>query len=159
MTDQKQILEPWCRQLIEALELQGLEVDIDEVLGLAGEAAHAVVRPAAPLTTFIVGYAAGCASATGQASDDVAMRSAGEVARQLVRQYKQDEADAGAGNASAGDADAGNASAGTARGGGAARGGDGSGLNTDGENVSAEHAKQAVQASFGGTTPPAGRES
>ncbi len=133
MTDQKQILEPWCRQLIAALELQGLEVDIDDVLALAGEAAHAVVRPAAPLTTFIVGYAAGCASATGQASDDVAIRSASEVARQLVRQFKQDEGNAGDG--------------------------DGSGLSTHGENASAGNAQQAVQASFGGSTPPAGRES
>lgn len=91
MTDTKQILEPWCRRLTEALELNGLDVDIDEVLALAGEAAHTVVRPAAPLTTFIVGFAAGCASATGQATDTVAIRSAVEVARTLVRQEQDDD--------------------------------------------------------------------
>ena len=91
MTDTKQILEPWCRRLTEALELDGLDVDIDEVLALAGEAAHTVVRPAAPLTTFIVGFAAGCASATGQATDTVAIRSAIEVARTLVRQEQGDD--------------------------------------------------------------------
>lgn len=123
MTDHKQVLEPWCRQLIEALELQGLEVDIDQVLALAGEAAHAVVRPAAPLTTFIVGYAAGCAAATGQASEEVAIRSAGDVASRLIRRSTEPDD------------------------------GDGSGLDTGGENASAAQAHDAVQTSFGGTPP------
>lgn len=92
MSDSISILDPWCRQLVEALELDGLEVDIDEVLTLAGEAAHTVVRPAAPLTTFIVGFAAGSAAATGQASNEVSMHAASEVARTLIRQTKRDAA-------------------------------------------------------------------
>ena len=35
------------------------EVDMSAVLDLAKEAAHNVARPAAPLTTFLVGFAAG----------------------------------------------------------------------------------------------------
>ncbi|OOB89486.1 hypothetical protein B0T42_17110 [Rathayibacter sp. VKM Ac-2630] len=31
----------------------------DALLALAGDAAHGIVRPAAPLTTFLAGYAAG----------------------------------------------------------------------------------------------------
>ncbi|WP_253905050.1 DUF6457 domain-containing protein [Arthrobacter sp. H14] len=151
MTDQKQILEPWCRQLIEALELQGLEVDIDEVLALAGEAAHAVVRPAAPLTTFIVGYAAGCASATGQASDDVAIRSASEVARRLVREAKQDD-DGGSGPGAGGRSPKAGHGSGTDAGRGEGAG-DGSGLDTAGEDASAAQAQEAVQATFGSGTP------
>lgn len=78
--EQQQILEEWCAKLIEAFELEGTEVDIDAVLALAGEAAHSVVRPAAPLTTFLAGYAAGLAVGSGQAEEAVAMRSAIDVA-------------------------------------------------------------------------------
>ena len=35
-----------------------LDVEIDDILDLARDAAHQVERPAAPLTTFLVGYAA-----------------------------------------------------------------------------------------------------
>ena len=48
----------WTQSLGTALGLD-LEVDIDSVLDLARDAAHSVERPAAPLTTFLVGYAAG----------------------------------------------------------------------------------------------------
>nr|WP_223267736.1 DUF6457 domain-containing protein [Streptosporangium nondiastaticum] len=36
-----------------------LDVDTTALLDLARDAAHGVARPAAPLTTFLVGYAAG----------------------------------------------------------------------------------------------------
>ena len=50
-------LSTWTTQLSEAL---GIEVDfeIDDVLDIARDAAHQVDRPAAPLTTFLIGYAA-----------------------------------------------------------------------------------------------------
>ena len=67
MKSQDETLEDWCRALLQALELEGVEIDVSEVLALAGVAAHSVVRPAAPLTTFIAGYAAGLASRPGQA--------------------------------------------------------------------------------------------
>ena len=60
-------LTRWCARLATALDLHGVEVDIDAVLALAGTAAHAVMRPAAPLTTYLVGYAAGLAAATDPA--------------------------------------------------------------------------------------------
>jgi hypothetical protein len=52
------VLEDWTRALLADL---GLALDVDEglVLELARDAAHGVARPAAPLTTFLVGYAAG----------------------------------------------------------------------------------------------------
>jgi hypothetical protein len=66
------VLLDWSREVSSALGLdstsattpdgEGLNVDekvIDDVLALARDAAHAVERPAAPLTTFLVGYAAG----------------------------------------------------------------------------------------------------
>jgi Domain of unknown function (DUF6457) len=36
-----------------------LDMDLDQMLDLARDAAHEIARPAAPLTTFLVGYAAG----------------------------------------------------------------------------------------------------
>ena len=58
-------------------------MDVNEILALAGVAAHSVVRPAAPLTTFIAGFAAGLASGSGQATDAASMQAAMDVARSL----------------------------------------------------------------------------
>ncbi|WP_246036487.1 NTP transferase domain-containing protein [Sinomonas susongensis] len=84
-TDNDEILRAWCAELVEAFELDGLEVDIDAVLGLAGVAAHGVVRPAAPLTTFIAAYAAGFAAGSGQAGEKTAMESAIDLARKTLK--------------------------------------------------------------------------
>jgi hypothetical protein len=46
-----------------------LSLDVPAVLDLARVAAHGVLRPAAPLTTFLAGYAAGLA---GGSRDDIA---------------------------------------------------------------------------------------
>ncbi len=51
-------LTEWAEQLSEALGLD-LEIETDVILDLARDAAHQIERPAAPLTTFLVGYAAG----------------------------------------------------------------------------------------------------
>ena len=61
-------LSTWAEQLCDALGLD-LEVEIDPILDLARDAAHGVERPAAPLTTFLVGYAAGV---RGGSQDDIA---------------------------------------------------------------------------------------
>jgi Domain of unknown function (DUF6457) len=52
-------LQDWSDLLCDELGLE-LDVDISQVLDLARDSAHAVARPAAPLTAFLVGYAAGC---------------------------------------------------------------------------------------------------
>jgi hypothetical protein len=51
-------LDDWARRLIAALGLDLEQVDIDLILDVARDSAHAITRPAAPLTTFLVGYAA-----------------------------------------------------------------------------------------------------
>ena len=50
-------LHDWIDELCDALDV---EVDLDEalILDVAREAAHNVQRPAAPITTFLLGYAA-----------------------------------------------------------------------------------------------------
>ena len=50
-------LHDWIDELCDALEVDA-EVDEGLILDLAREAAHAVEKPAAPVTTFLVGYAA-----------------------------------------------------------------------------------------------------
>ena len=60
-------LDDWVAAMAAELGIDELDLDVDQVLDLAADAAHAVVRPAAPLTTFIAGFAAGRAG--GKAED------------------------------------------------------------------------------------------
>ncbi|MET3961775.1 hypothetical protein ABIE44_001709 [Marmoricola sp. OAE513] len=50
-------LHDWIDELCDALDV---EIDLDEalILDVAKDAAHNVERPAAPITTFLLGYAA-----------------------------------------------------------------------------------------------------
>ena len=77
-------LEPWVSELLEAFEIPDAPIDIDAVLSLAGVAAHQIVRPAAPLTTYIAGFAAGLAAGSGQAPEAEAVRAADRVAREAL---------------------------------------------------------------------------
>ncbi len=79
-------LSEWCDRLTETLGLDAVAVDIDAVLALAGTAAHAVLRPAAPLTTYLVGYAAGIAAASaGPAGATAAFSQAAAMATELAK--------------------------------------------------------------------------
>ncbi len=53
------VLAAWIAELAAALEVEPQAVARDLILDVARDAAHGVARPAAPLTTFLVGYAAG----------------------------------------------------------------------------------------------------
>jgi hypothetical protein len=55
-------LHDWIDELCDELDI---EVEVDEalVLDLARDAAHNVDRPAAPISTFLLGWAAGAADA------------------------------------------------------------------------------------------------
>jgi hypothetical protein len=64
-------LEDWTAAVVAELGLDPADVDQALVLDLARDVAHAVARPAAPLTAFLVGLAAG---RSGQAPDVVAAR-------------------------------------------------------------------------------------
>lgn len=97
MKSQDETLEDWCRALLQAYKLEDVQVDVNAVLALAGVAAHAVVRPAAPLTTFIAGYAAGLAAAPGREADAAAMSAPSmdavlAVARSLAADYDAEAA-------------------------------------------------------------------
>ena len=75
-------LADWNAQLSSALDVP--PADVDAILGLAGVVAHEVVRPAAPLSTFLVGYAAGSMVASGMSPDDAFAR-ASLIARDLAQ--------------------------------------------------------------------------
>ena len=80
MNDEERVtLEAFAVKLTAALDLNDLPLDIDQILNLAGDAARTVVRPAAPLTTFLVGYAAGRAASAGTAPAD-AVKAAADTA-------------------------------------------------------------------------------
>jgi hypothetical protein len=65
-------LDAWIIDLATALNLDPAVIDRDLVLDLARDAAHGVARPAAPLTTFLAGLAAGRNGATADAIGDAA---------------------------------------------------------------------------------------
>ncbi|MBP2411897.1 molybdopterin-guanine dinucleotide biosynthesis protein A [Arthrobacter stackebrandtii] len=78
-----ELLQAWTQKLLEAFEIADIEVDIHAVLNLAGVAAHSIVRPAAPLTTFVAGMAAGLAAGSGQVDEATAMKAALGLAKKL----------------------------------------------------------------------------
>jgi hypothetical protein len=79
-------LDDWVVMVATELGISELDVDTESVLDLAADAAHAVVRPAAPLTTFLAGFAAGRAG--GSESD---LRDAIETAMALCDRVQEPE--------------------------------------------------------------------
>ena len=63
--DEAQILAQWSHRLAQALQLLDLEFDQEQVLDLARTSARSVTHAAAPITTLMVGYAAGLAVGSG----------------------------------------------------------------------------------------------
>ncbi|MER5768901.1 NTP transferase domain-containing protein [Streptomyces sp. NPDC001985] len=84
------VLDEWITAVKDEL---GIELDVDTtlLLDLARDAAHGVARPAAPLTTFLVGYAA----AAGKGPEGVA--DAARKAAALARRWAEEAEGAGPG--------------------------------------------------------------
>ena len=53
----------WIAETAAAIGVDPKLVDVNALLGLARDVAHGVERKAAPLSTFVVGYAAGARGA------------------------------------------------------------------------------------------------
>jgi len=81
-------LDEWVRDLSDALGVDASGTDVPLLLEVARDAAHGIARPAAPLTTFLVGLAAG---RQGGGADAVA--SAAAVAQRLVRTQSASDSD------------------------------------------------------------------
>ena len=82
-------LDAWVDELSEALGVDRSAFDRDLLLDVAGDAAHGVSRPSAPLTTFLVGLAAGRAG-----GDLAAVREAARTASRLAKAHEQEQDDA-----------------------------------------------------------------
>ncbi|WP_394552385.1 DUF6457 domain-containing protein [Agromyces sp. MMS24-JH15] len=52
-------LDDWAARVAAELGIADAGVDVGAVLDLARDAAHGIARPAAPLTTYLVGVAVG----------------------------------------------------------------------------------------------------
>jgi hypothetical protein len=73
------MFEPWLREAAAELDRPELALSADqqaELLNLAKVAAHSIARPAAPLTTFLAGYALGTAGSLAGLTEVVAKLSA-----------------------------------------------------------------------------------
>ncbi|MEU3793369.1 NTP transferase domain-containing protein [Streptomyces fructofermentans] len=68
------VLDEWITAVKDELGID-LDVDIGILLDLARDAAHGVARPAAPLTTFLVGYAAARAAGGPEAVAEAARKA------------------------------------------------------------------------------------
>lgn len=74
-------LQSWVAAVRSALDLP--QVDTGALLDLARDVAHGVARPAAPLTCFLVGFAAGRAAAAGT-EPQAAVAAAADVVGELL---------------------------------------------------------------------------
>lgn len=67
-------LAEWVEIAAPALGLEADEVPIAELLSLTGVVAHGVVRPAAPVTSFLLGLALGRGTIDSAAAGDARLR-------------------------------------------------------------------------------------
>lgn len=103
------VLDEWISAVKDELGID-LDVDTGILLDLARDAAHGVARPAAPLTTFLVGYAA----AQGKGGPEAVAEASRKAAALALRWADENTAEApseagpgaGPGTAAGADADA-----------------------------------------------------
>jgi hypothetical protein len=82
----EQVLDNWVADLAGVLGLDPSSTDVGLLLDVARDAAHNVARTAAPLTTFLVGLAAGQRGGTTEA-----VVVAANQARQLAQARGEEE--------------------------------------------------------------------
>jgi hypothetical protein len=78
-------LDSWVAELAAELGVDVAAVDRQLLLDVARDAAHGVARPAAPLTTFLVGLAAGL-----RGGGAAAVREASATAQRMALAHAED---------------------------------------------------------------------
>ncbi|MET9349170.1 DUF6457 domain-containing protein [Streptomyces termitum] len=91
--DHGAVLDEWITAVKTELGID-LDVDTGVLLDLARDAAHGVARPAAPLTTFLVGYAAAKAAEDGTVPAE-AVAEAARKAAALAQRWAAEQDEAG----------------------------------------------------------------
>jgi hypothetical protein len=66
-------LHDWIDELMDVLDIEG-EIDEGLILDVARQAAHRVQRPAAPISTYLLGYAAALAGGGAEEVEELAGR-------------------------------------------------------------------------------------
>ncbi|MFF2651381.1 NTP transferase domain-containing protein [Streptomyces sp. NPDC058045] len=92
--EHEHVLEEWITAVKDELGID-LDVDTRALLDLARDAAHGVARPAAPLTTFLVGYAAAQHGGGPEAVAEAARKAASLAVRRGEEQAAAEAQDAG----------------------------------------------------------------
>lgn len=64
-------LPTWLAQVCAALGLESSDVDTTLVLDVAREVAHSVMRPAAPLSAYLLGVAVGRGASAAESAESV----------------------------------------------------------------------------------------
>lgn len=90
------VLDEWISAVKDELGID-LDVDTKLLLDLARDAAHGVARPAAPLTTFLVGYAAARAEGGPEAVAEASRKAAALALRWANEETPGADAEPGAG--------------------------------------------------------------
>jgi molybdopterin-guanine dinucleotide biosynthesis protein A len=96
--EHEHVLDEWITTVKNELGID-LDVDTQVLLDVARDVAHGVARPAAPLTTFLVGYAA----AQGKGGPE-AVAEAARKATELARRWEEENNGGDTGGGSAPDA-------------------------------------------------------
>lgn len=78
-------LEEWLQAACEELDLDPQDVSLPLILDLARDVAHGVARPAAPLSAFLVGLAAG-----RRGGDEQSQREAARALVVLASTWQED---------------------------------------------------------------------
>jgi hypothetical protein len=87
-------LDEWSERLTQALQILDLKIDHTALLALAAESTREVAPTSGPITTFIVGYAAGIASASGEREVAAAVQTATETASRALAHGVSEQAPA-----------------------------------------------------------------
>lgn len=68
-------LREWVEFAAQQLGVDAAEVPLDALLGMTGIVAHGVVRPAAPVSAYILGLAVGRGTISSNEAGDALLRS------------------------------------------------------------------------------------
>lgn len=93
--EEARVLDQWSNRLAQALQILDLKVDNELLLDLARRSADSIIHPAAPVTTFLVGYAAGLEAGTGSAGSREASSAAVQQAASIAFDLCDDGPDGG----------------------------------------------------------------
>ena len=92
--EEQRILAAWSQRLVQELQIRDLDVDVELLLDLARQSAESVIHATAPVTTFLVGYAAGYeagAAGTGnKAPAEGAVSESANVAFRLCEEARNE---------------------------------------------------------------------